>query len=85
MGLDIRIPIGLMFSVFGLILTAYGVLGDQSIYSKSLGVNVNTMWGAVLLLFGIVMLVLGKRGSAITTPAKDEAVTPKATASGKGR
>jgi multisubunit Na+/H+ antiporter MnhG subunit len=85
MGLDIRIPIGLMFSVFGLILTAYGVLGDQSIYSKSLGVNVNTMWGAVLLLFGIVMLVLGKRGSASTSPAADEAVTPKATASGKGR
>jgi multisubunit Na+/H+ antiporter MnhG subunit len=83
MGLDIRIPIGLMFSVFGLILTVYGLLGDQSIYTKSLGVNVNTMWGAVLLLFGIIMLVLGKRGAA--RPTVEESVTPKATASGKGR
>jgi multisubunit Na+/H+ antiporter MnhG subunit len=83
MGLDIRIPIGLMFSVFGLILTVYGLLGDQSIYTKSLGVNVNTMWGAVLLLFGIIMLVLGKRGAV--RPTVEESVTPKATASGKGR
>lgn len=81
MGLDIRIPIGFMFSVFGLILTIYGLLGDQSIYAKSLDINVNTIWGAVLLLFGIIMLVLGKRGASARP-----AVTPKAaTASGKGR
>ena len=61
MRLDIRLPIGLMFSVFGLLLSGYGLLGDRAIYAKSLGMNVNLDWGLVLLVFGGVMLVLGRR------------------------
>ena len=59
--LDIRTPIGLMFSTFGAILTVYGVASDRAIYARSLGVNINTLWGAVLLLFGATMLWLGRR------------------------
>ena len=29
MGLDIRLPIGLLFSIFGLLLIGYGALGDK--------------------------------------------------------
>jgi len=61
MGLDIRIPVGLMFAIIGAILVAYGLIGDKSIYSASLGINVNLWWGAVLLVFGLVMFYLGKR------------------------
>ena len=78
MGLDIRIPIGLMFSLFGLILTLYGFLGDRAVYTKSLGVNVNAEWGAVLLVFGIVMLLLGRRGSSAPHPHAEPAPPRKA-------
>jgi hypothetical protein len=63
MGLDIRTPIGLMFSIFGVLLLGYGLLTRGSeIYQRSLGFNVNLEWGAVLLLFGGVMLWLGRKG-----------------------
>jgi hypothetical protein len=61
MGLDIRIPIGLMFSVFGVILAAYGLLSDRGIYARSLGININLLWGGVLLAFGASMLSLALR------------------------
>jgi len=56
MNLDLRLPIGLMFSTFGVMLTAYGLLSDRAIYVRSLGINVNLWWGLVLLVFGLVML-----------------------------
>jgi hypothetical protein len=61
MGLDIRIPIGLMFALLGVLLSGYGVISDRAIYAKSLGMNVNLGWGLVLLAFGVVMLVLARR------------------------
>jgi hypothetical protein len=65
MGLDIRLPIGLLFSVIGLLLVGFGALGDKVIYQRSLGLNVNLAWGAVLLVFGLIMLLLGRRSSGI--------------------
>ncbi len=62
MGLDIRTPIGLMFSVFGVVLTIYGFTSDRAIYARSLGINVNLLWGLALLAFGASMLLLGIRG-----------------------
>ncbi len=64
MGLDIRIPVGLMFAIIGAILVVYGLVGDARIYQASLGINVNLWWGAVLLAFGLVMFYLGKRKTA---------------------
>lgn len=61
MGLDIRLPIGLMFSIFGLLLTGVGLFGDQSIYQRSLGINMNLWWGIVMLAFGLIMLFVGRR------------------------
>ena len=63
MGLDIRLPIGLLFSIFGLLLIGYGAVGDKSIYARSLDVNINLWWGLIMLVFGLVMFVLGKRGT----------------------
>jgi hypothetical protein len=48
----------------------YGFFSDKAIYQRSLGMNVNLGWGAVLLLFGVVMLVLGRRGTATAKPAE---------------
>jgi hypothetical protein len=63
MGLDIRWPIGLMFSLVGLLMTIYGfaTMGDAQMYQRSLGININLIWGIVLLLFGAVMLFLAMR------------------------
>jgi hypothetical protein len=58
MKLDIRLPIGLMFSILGLMLVAYGLMSDPAIYARSLGINVNLWWGLVSLAFALVMLAL---------------------------
>jgi hypothetical protein len=56
--IDIRFPLGLMFSIFGVILTIYGLatIGQHAIYVISLGVNVNLISGIFTLIFGLVML-----------------------------
>ena len=64
MGLDIRLPIGLMFTLIGAMLAIYGLAtnSEPELYSRSLGINVNLRWGLVLLAFGIAMLTLFWRG-----------------------
>jgi dipeptide/tripeptide permease len=64
MGLDIRLPIGMLFTALGVILVLFGAFSNRALYDRSLGINVNLAWGAVLLAFGIVMLALGKRGAS---------------------
>ena len=59
--LDVRIPIGGMFTIFGIVLIVYGLASDPAIYQRSLGINVNLWWGLVLLVFGVVMLLLAYR------------------------
>jgi hypothetical protein len=71
MRLDIRLPIGLMFSLLGLILSIFGVVGDKDQYQSSLGINVNLWWGLVMLGFGIVMFLLGRRGTATARLTED--------------
>ena len=61
MNLDLRLPIGLMFTAIGALLVVYGLVADTAIYAKSLGINVNLWWGVVLLLFGGMMLWLARR------------------------
>jgi len=64
--LDIKIPIGLMFFVFGAILTIYGFAtnNDTELYQKSQSHNVNLWMGVLMLVFGGVMLLLVKRKKA---------------------
>ena len=64
MQLDIRLPIGLMFAVLGALLTGFGLVADKSVLQGSLGINVNLWWGLVMLVFGVVMFLLGRRGTA---------------------
>lgn len=59
--LDVRVPIGGMFTLLGVILVSYGLVSSEAIYERSLGINVNLWWGLVLLVFGLVMLGLAYR------------------------
>ena len=65
MGLDIKIPIGLMFALFGAILTIFGlVTADSAMYELSLGKNINLWSGLFMLGFGAFMLILSKLSKA---------------------
>ena len=73
MGLDIRVPLGLIFLVTGGIMSVYGFLTRNSaIYEKSMGVNLNLGWGLVMLVFGAVMFFFGRRQKW-----QDDPVTPR--------
>jgi len=61
MGLDIRWPIGLMFTLIGVLLAINGAV-VKSDHAISLGVNINFIWGIVLLVFGVLMLLGAVRG-----------------------
>jgi hypothetical protein len=58
MGLDLRLPIGLIFTLLGALLVVYGLVtgSDAELYQRSLGLNINLIWGGVILLFGALML-----------------------------
>jgi len=70
MGIDVRFPIGGMFSIIGAILAVYGFVSNPAMHEKSLGINVNLWWGLVLLLFGAGMLVFAYRAYRRTEPRR---------------
>jgi hypothetical protein len=61
MGFDIRLPIGFMFALVGAMLTIWGVISDPAIYDRSLGHNVNLIWGIVLFAFGALLLFMARK------------------------
>ena len=71
MRLDIRLPIGLMFTLLGALLTVFGVIGARELSQRSLGINVNLWWGIVMLVFGVVMFLFGRRGTATARLAEE--------------
>jgi hypothetical protein len=77
MGVDIRVPIGGMFTILGIILVIYGFLtnGDP-MYARSLGHNVNIWWGLVMAVFGGIMLLLALRAKPISRIADDADLPP---------
>jgi hypothetical protein len=79
MQLDIRIPIGLLFSILGIVIGGYGLstMGSE-IYKRSLGTNLNLWTGLGCLAFGVLMLLpalkAGKKkaaGAGAATGAKE--------------
>lgn len=60
---DIRIPIGLMFSIFGVLITVFGftTISNTDMYQKALGINVNIIMGVLMLVFGLVMLFFARK------------------------
>jgi ABC-type Fe3+-siderophore transport system permease subunit len=63
MDFDLRLPIGALFTLYGALLALYGAFGDKAQYARSLGLNVNLIWGLVLLVFGLTMLIARARGN----------------------
>lgn len=63
MGLDIRVPLGLIFMIIGGIMGVFGATthGDASLYERSLGVDLNLTWGSIMFVFGGIMFFVGRR------------------------
>jgi membrane protein implicated in regulation of membrane protease activity len=72
-GLDIRLPIGGLFTVLGILVGGYGLVttADAAHYAPSLGININLWWGLVMLGFGVLMLAAAShtRRKASARPA----------------
>ncbi len=62
-GLDVRLPIGGLFTVVGALLAGYGLRtsAEPAVYARSLGINMNLWWGGAMLLFGLVLLGIAWR------------------------
>lgn len=64
--IDIKLPIGLMFSILGVLLTVYGftTMENTEMYVKTFGINMNLWSGIGMLVFGGIMLFFSKRKKA---------------------
>jgi hypothetical protein len=63
MGLDIRIPLGLIFLILGGIMAIFGLFthGDTTLYARSLNIDLNLTWGSIMFVFGAIMFFVGRR------------------------
>ena len=61
MHIDIRLPVGLMFAIVGVLLVVTGLLSDSASFAPSLGINIDLWWGLAMGAFGGFMLWLAKR------------------------
>ena len=69
-GLDIRAPIGGLFTLLGEMLVGYDLLAGSSATATAAGqsTGVNLWWGAVMVVFGLVMLFLSRRAMRASAP-----------------
>lgn len=69
--IDIRLPIGGLFTALGVIIGGYGIAtnGDAAHYAASLGVNINLWWGLVMLVAGVLFLLAGMRAARENRPS----------------
>jgi hypothetical protein len=59
---DIRFPIGLLFTIIGVLIAIFGLATRGSeIYKHSLGININIYSGICLTVFGVIMLAMAIR------------------------
>jgi hypothetical protein len=72
--MDIRVPIGGLFTAYGALLLLYGlVTGDPAPHHRLAGIHANILSGIGMLIFGGILLALSRRGTAaarraMTTP-----------------
>jgi hypothetical protein len=60
-GLDVRWPLGLLFAMIGALLLGHGLTqGDAATADQA--IHMNAWWGGVLLIFGLSVLWLARRG-----------------------
>ncbi len=65
--LDLKVPLGGLLSFYGGALVLHGLLSGKDVYARSMGINVNLIWGAVILAVGAALLLAVR----LKRPARD--------------
>jgi hypothetical protein len=58
---DLRVPLGWLFAILGVLLVIAGLRPAPGVDAQSLGVNINLVWGLVMIAFGLLCLWLARR------------------------
>ena len=58
---DLRIPLGWLFAILGLLLVIAGLRATPEADTRSLGININLIWGGLMIAFAIICLWLARR------------------------
>lgn len=56
--LNLKIPLGGLLIFYGIVLDFYGLITDKTFYQKSLGIDINLIWGSVMLLLGLILIAI---------------------------
>ncbi len=62
--MDIRTPIGSMFSILGMIIVISSFVQSADDLKKAQGWNISLYWGLFMIAFGVMMFVLARRAAA---------------------
>jgi hypothetical protein len=66
---DLRRPLGWLFSTLGILLVIAGLRPTPGADARSLGININLIWGVVMIAFALLCLWLARRGARRRTQA----------------
>ena len=66
---DLRRPLGWLFSTLGILLVIAGLRATPAADARSLGTNINLIWGVVMIAFALVCLWLARREARRRTQA----------------
>jgi len=66
---DLRRPLGWLFSTLGILLIIAGLRTPPAADARSLGININLIWGVVMIAFALVCLWLARREARRRTKA----------------
>jgi hypothetical protein len=57
---DLRLPLGWLFVILGALVVCAGFWSPVTSEGKSLGVNIDLIWGVVMIGFGLTCLWLAR-------------------------
>lgn len=70
---DLRLPLGWLFVILGVLLEIAGLRPAPTSEGTSPGMNINLIWGAVMIVFGVLCLWLAHRHQRKFIPAEPAA------------
>lgn len=68
---DLRVPLGWLFAVLGLLLVVAGLRATPAVDARSLGINMNLIWGVVMIVFAFLCLWLARREARRQKPSEE--------------
>ena len=58
---DLRFPLGYLFGTLGVLLLIAGFTAAPGANAPSLGIDIDLIWGGVMIAFGLLCLLLARR------------------------